>query len=200
MYGFRDTILWSPLMLDILKINLKSKDLNSDHIFNDQPFHISVMSWLESMTRLESRFLVTLTRLESRPAVSCDDSTRVTFFIKWLDSSHIKWLVTRVRVIFRKSPKTCWQTLLVCTQRNEQLLVHWSLAGCLSSMLSALTVSPSGRISVCLESGVSSRDGTGQHFCSPARLELTWNCPDRPVLPNNNIFSGLDRPVAHNIK
>jgi len=39
------------------------------------------------------------------------------------------------------------------------------------------------------------RDGTGQHFCSPAHPELTWNCPDRPVLPNCNIFSGPDRPV-----
>jgi len=28
-----------PLMLDALKIYLKSNDLNSDHILNDQSFH-----------------------------------------------------------------------------------------------------------------------------------------------------------------
>ena len=27
-------------MLDVVKINLKSRNLNSDHILNDQPFHM----------------------------------------------------------------------------------------------------------------------------------------------------------------
>ena len=55
-------------------------------------FHIltsDVVTRVNDSTRLESRFLVTLTRLESRQAISCDDSTRVTFFIKWLDSKRI---------------------------------------------------------------------------------------------------------------
>jgi len=67
------------------------------------------------MTRLESRFLVTRTRVESRWEkwwldstrvtffIEWLDSTRVTFFIEWLDSSHSQWLETRVRVIFTKS-------------------------------------------------------------------------------------------------
>jgi len=41
-----------------------------------------VVTRVNDSTRLESQLLVTLTRLESRSAVSCDDSTRVTFFIK----------------------------------------------------------------------------------------------------------------------
>ena len=82
----------------------------------------AVIAWLESMTRLESRFLVTRTRLESRweklsldsshvfhkmtrleSRFSQNDSTRVTFFTKWLDSNHSQWLETRVRVIFCKT-------------------------------------------------------------------------------------------------
>jgi len=54
-------------------------------------------------------------------------------------------------------------------------LTNWSLSGFLIS------------------AKVHGRDGTGQHFCSPVRPELTWNCPDRPVLPNYNIISGPDR-------
>jgi len=45
-------------------------------------FSNDVMTRVNDSTRLESQILVTLTRLESRSAVSCDDSTRVTFFIK----------------------------------------------------------------------------------------------------------------------
>ena len=55
------------------------------------------------MTRLESRFLVTLTRIESRWERWWLDSCRFTFFTEWLDSSHDHWLETRVRVIFAKS-------------------------------------------------------------------------------------------------
>jgi len=29
--------------------------------------------------------------------------------------------------------------------------------------------------------GILIRDGTGQHFCSPARPELTRNCPAWPI-------------------
>jgi len=58
------------------------------------------------MTRLESRFVVTRTRLES-----CWEKwwlTLVTFFTKWLDSSHSQWLETRVRVIFTISLSSWW--------------------------------------------------------------------------------------------
>jgi len=34
----------------------------------------------------------------------CEDSTRVTSFTEWLDSSLNDWLTTRVRFIFAKSP------------------------------------------------------------------------------------------------
>jgi len=60
-------------------------------------------------TWLESRFLVTLTRLESRWEKWWLDSTRVTFLSEWLDSSHNQLLETRVRVIFAKS-QSLWST------------------------------------------------------------------------------------------
>jgi len=62
-------------------------------------------------TRLESRFLLTRTRLESRWEIWWLDTTRVTFFTKWLDSSHSHWLETRVRVIFTKSLTVWWTNL-----------------------------------------------------------------------------------------
>ena len=43
---------------------------------------------VNDLTRLESRFLVTRTRLESRWEKRWLDSTRVTFFTEWLDSNH----------------------------------------------------------------------------------------------------------------
>ena len=52
-----------------------------------QVHNIPVISWLESMTRLESRYLVTRTRLKSRWEKWWFDSTGVTFFTEWLDSS-----------------------------------------------------------------------------------------------------------------
>jgi len=57
----------------------------------------------DNVTRLESRFLVTRTRLESRWERWWIESTRVTFFTECLVSSHNQWLNTRVRVIFTKS-------------------------------------------------------------------------------------------------
>jgi len=146
------------------------------------------MSWLESMTRLDST-RVTIFRDSDSTRVTLSsflwwlDSSHVFYQMTRLDSSHIKWLVTRVRVIFRKSPNTCWQTLLVCTQRNEPLLVHWSLAGCLWSMLSALTVSPSGRISVCSGSGVSSarEEPKSSDFALHFRIRLVYgDCLSQP--------------------
>jgi len=47
-------------------------------------------------------------RLESRWNKWWLDSTRVTFFTEWFDSSHSQWLETRVRVIFSKSLSTWW--------------------------------------------------------------------------------------------
>ena len=67
-----------------------------------------MIAWLESMTRLEPRILVTRTRLESRWVKWWLDSTRITFFTEWLDSSHTQWLKTRVRVVFTKSLSSWW--------------------------------------------------------------------------------------------
>ena len=61
------------------------------------PFSSDVVTRVNDSTRLESRFLVTLTRLESRSAVSCDDSwlesrfssndsTRLILNDSWLES------------------------------------------------------------------------------------------------------------------
>jgi len=46
-------------------------------------------------SRLESRFLLTRTRLESRWEKWWLDSTWVTFSTEWLDSSHSLWLETK---------------------------------------------------------------------------------------------------------
>jgi len=62
----------------------------------------SGISWLES------QFVVTRTRLESRQEKWWLGSIRVTFFTQWLVSSHIQWLETRVRVIFTKSLSSWW--------------------------------------------------------------------------------------------
>ena len=45
------------------------------------------IEWLESMTRLESRFLVS--RFESCKNRCCEDSTQVEFFTHWLDSTRV---------------------------------------------------------------------------------------------------------------
>jgi len=73
---------------------------------------VAVIAWLES------RFLVTLTRLESRWERWWLDSTQVTFFTEWLDSSHNQWLETRVRVIFEKS-QSLWSTNPVCLRAKK---------------------------------------------------------------------------------
>jgi len=44
------------------------------------------------------------------------------------------------------------------------------------------------------------RDGTGQHFCSLARPELTKNHQLGPFMLNYNLFSGPNRPMACNMK
>jgi len=83
------------------------------HIFS---FHVwtftfmlqAVIAWLESMTRLESRLLVTRTRLESRWKKWWLDSSHVFHRMSRLDSSHSQWLETRVRVIFTKSLSSWW--------------------------------------------------------------------------------------------
>jgi len=117
------------------------------------------------------------------------ESSRVTFFTEWLDSIRVISM-TRVRVIFTKS--------LSLWQRNPGRL-HTKKCAFLSSMMikiganflfwlpSSGVQKPECRTGFRL---VSCREGTGQHICSPAHPELTWNCPDRPVLPNYNIFSG----------
>jgi len=54
-------------------------------------------------TRLESRFLP-------------NDSTRVTFFTEWFDSSHNQWLGSES---FLQNLQTSdWQTQFICTQTN----------------------------------------------------------------------------------
>jgi len=44
-------------MLDVLKIYLKSKDLDSDHILNDQPFHTwDAEMWIMSDMKKNTNF------------------------------------------------------------------------------------------------------------------------------------------------
>ena len=72
---------------------------------------VSVIAWSSQShcsIRLQSRFLVTRTRLESRWNKWRFDSSRVTFFTEWLGSSHSQSLETRVRVIFTKSLSSWW--------------------------------------------------------------------------------------------
>jgi len=61
-------------------------------------------------TLLESRYW--WLGLNSSDVEKNGDSTRVTFFTEWLDSSHSHWLesqsLTRVRVIFTKSLSSWW--------------------------------------------------------------------------------------------
>ena len=97
-------------------------------------------------------------------------------FRDWLQDRMIKWNVL-----------IGWHHFESCEVRFE--VKAWLWAWLLSSSICF-------SLSLC----IAIRHGTGQHFCSPARPELTWHFLDRPVLPNYNIFSGPDRPVAHNIK
>ena len=82
-----------------------------------------VIAWLESMTRLEPQFLVTLTRLESRWGRWWLDSSHVFHRMTRLDSSHNQWLEARVRIIFAKS-QSLWSTNPVCLHTKK-----WSLFG-----------------------------------------------------------------------
>ena len=87
------------------------------------------------MTRLESRFLVTLTRLESRwerwwldsshvfHRMTRLDASHVFHRMTRLDSSHNQWLETWVRVIFAKS-QSLWSKNLVCLHTKK-----WSYFG-----------------------------------------------------------------------
>ena len=80
---------------------------------------LAVIAWLESMTRLESRFLVTRNRLESRWEKSWLDSTRVTFFTKWLYSNRV--VVNESRLESKSFLQNLWvpdgQTQFVCPQK-----------------------------------------------------------------------------------
>jgi len=71
------------------------------------------MWWLESITRLESQILVTLTRLESH--FSQNDSARVTINVSRLESQSF----------LQNLSAPDGQTQFVCTQRNEQFLLQW---------------------------------------------------------------------------
>ena len=73
--------------------------------------------------RLESRFLVTLTRLESHCERWWLDSSHVFHRMTRLDSNHNQWLETRVRVIFAKS-QSLWLTNPVCLHTKK-----WSFFG-----------------------------------------------------------------------
>jgi len=64
------------------------------------------------MTRLESQFLVTLTRLESH--FSQNDSARVTINVSRLESQSF----------LQNLSAPDGQTQFVCTQRNEQFLLQ----------------------------------------------------------------------------
>jgi len=84
-------------------------------------YTLPVIAWFESRTRIESRFLVTHTRLESSWEIWWLDSTRVTFFTEWL--------LTRVTIndsesFFKNLRVSDRQTQFVCIQRNDHLLVQ----------------------------------------------------------------------------
>jgi len=67
-----------------------------------QCFLQAVIVWLESVTRLDSSHDFWWLGLDLSHVEKNSDSTRVTFFTEWLDS-------TRVRVIFTK-PLSYWST------------------------------------------------------------------------------------------
>ena len=62
-----------------------------------------VIAWHESMTRVDSSHDFWWFGLNSSHVEKNGDSTRVTFFTEWLDSSHNQWPETLFRVIFTKS-------------------------------------------------------------------------------------------------
>jgi len=67
--------------------------------------------------------MVTRTRLESCRETWWLDSTRVTFFTTWLESSHSQWLKTESFLQYVWVPGE--QTQFVCTQRNENFILQW---------------------------------------------------------------------------
>jgi len=77
------------------------------------------------MTRLESRFW--WLGLDSSHVEKNGDSTRVTFFIEWLDSTGVT--VNDSRLESESFLQNLWvpnrQTHFVCTQRNEPFLLQW---------------------------------------------------------------------------
>ena len=82
---------------------------------------IAVTAWLESMTRLESQFLVTRTRLESH--WKNGGSTRIESRFSKNDWSHSQWLESELFLQNRWVPDG--QTQFVCTQTNEDFLLQW---------------------------------------------------------------------------
>jgi len=61
-------------------------------------------------------------RFDSSHVENDVNSTRITFFTKWLDSNHNQWIKTPVRIIFTKS-LSFWWTNLVClhTQKKKSI-------------------------------------------------------------------------------
>ena len=70
----------------------------------------------DSVTRLESRFLMTRTRIELR----WENSTRVTVFTEWLDSKF------EPELFLQNLWASNRQSQLVCTQIHEHFLLQWS--------------------------------------------------------------------------
>ena len=88
-----------------------SQQTQALQILKQQSSAVYVQCWVagsDSMTRLESRFLVTRTRLTLRKMVTQQE---------WLNSSHSQWLETRVRVILPNLWVPDGQTQFVCTQK-----------------------------------------------------------------------------------
>ena len=99
------------------KFNNSKKFVNQDaySVGKTYPLHRSVIAWLESMTQLESRFLVTRTWHKSRWEEWWLESTWLTFFTQWLDSNHNERLESESFL------ENLWvpdgQTQFVCTQK-----------------------------------------------------------------------------------
>ena len=140
-------------------------------------FHVAVILHILSPENWKQCSGVKNSKAETR----AENANKFKYKIKINKSKHTVW------------PTYCWRHIL---QRYKSLHKHHSLhmpgfasAGrfCILSLFAKHT----WPLICCALHGnhkVHSRDGTGQHFCSPTCPELTRK---------HNLFSGPDRPVIY---
>jgi len=85
-------------------------------LYFSNPTHLPIHQISDSVTRFNDSTRLTI--------FSDSDSTRVTFFTEWLDSSHSHWLETRVRVIF-KALSPWWTNPVRLHAKKEHFLLQW---------------------------------------------------------------------------